>query len=77
MTGLTSTGVNASDVPVQAVVADNTDLAITYSAGWSNMQGVQYYGQSASVTTIPGSWFTFEFEGTGIWYVEVFMASIQ
>lgn len=70
VTGLTSAGVNASDVPLEAVVVDNTDLGTTYSDGWSNTQGVQYYKQSASVATTPGSWFTFEFEGTGVWYGE-------
>ena len=38
------------------------------------MQGVQYYKQSVAGTTTPGSWFTFEFEGTGVWYAQVFAA---
>jgi hypothetical protein len=70
VTGLDSIGTNATDVPVEAKVIDNTDPAVIYSPGWFNVQGVEYYNQSASATTTSGSLFTFAFEGTGIWYAE-------
>jgi hypothetical protein len=74
---LVSCGINASNVPMEAAVIDDADLSITYSGGWSKMQGVQYYSQSETVTTTPGSWFTIEFVGTGIWCVELIMEQLQ
>ncbi|KAG9120993.1 hypothetical protein FRC07_003245, partial [Ceratobasidium sp. 392] len=63
-------------VPAGALIVDNTDNTVSYSAGWELIQAAgpisgpegHFYMNSVHRTTQPGATLTFTFTGSGVWY---------
>ena len=63
-------GSNATNVPKEAIIVDNTspNIVLSNASQWDSSGGVDHYGQSLLVTTQPGASFDFSFTGVAIWY---------
>ena len=63
-------GPNATNVPKEAIIVDNTSPDVVFSdpSMWSS--GVYYsvYNKSVSYTTQAGASLSFSFDGIAIWY---------
>src|SRR5258706_5260254 len=63
-------GPNATNVPKQAIIVDNTSSDIVYSnpSQWGNPDNVQFYRRSLSNTNTAGASLSYSFNGVAIWY---------
>ena len=63
-------GPNATNVPKEAIIVDNTSPDIVYSnpSQWGNADNVQYYRRSLSYTNTAGASLSYSFDGIAIWY---------
>ena len=67
-------GPNATNVPKDAIIVDNTSPDIFFSKPsiWSRASdNTQYYKRSSSYTTQAGASLSFSFDGVAIWYDRV------
>lgn len=62
-------GANATSIPREAVVVDDSDRSITYSPPfqWAPEIGPQYYANQTTGTDQNGTSVTFTFEGVAVW----------
>ena len=62
-------GTNATDVPQEAVIVEDTDSSIQYSPPyqWSVNRDIQFHGPNLSKTNQNGTSLTFTFEGVAVW----------
>jgi hypothetical protein len=63
-------GTNASTVPKEAVLYDDTSPSIVKIGEWTEISEVHYYDQSLAYSTTPGSHLTFTFTGVAVWYAD-------
>ena len=63
-------GSNATNVPKEAIIVDssNPDIVLSNASQWTIGDGVDFYRQSALVTTQAGASLDFSFDGVAIWY---------
>ena len=63
-------GPNATNVPKEAIIVDNSSPDIVYSTSsmWSSVHDAQSHRESLSYTTQPGATLSFSFDGVAIWY---------
>lgn len=63
-------GPNATNVPKEAVIVDNTSPDVVYSnsSQWGNPDNVQFYRRSLSNTNTAGASLSYSFDGVAIWY---------
>lgn len=63
-------GPNATNVPKDAILVDNTSPDIVYSnpSQWGNVDNVQFYRRSLSNTNTAGASLSYSFNGVAIWY---------
>ena len=66
-------GPNATNVPKEAIIVDNSSQDIVFSnpSMWDSADSVQYYGGSESYTHQAGASLNFSFDGVAIWYDRV------
>jgi len=64
-----NTGANATSIPPEAVVVEDTDSLIQYSPWyqWYMIRDVQYHGPNLTGTNQNGTSVTFTFEGVAVW----------
>ena len=64
-----NTGANATSIPQEAVVVEDTDSSIQYSPSfqWDMIRDVQYHGPTLMRTNQNGTSVTFTFEGIAVW----------
>ncbi|QRV77911.1 transmembrane protein [Ceratobasidium sp. AG-Ba] len=66
------TGPGASIVPIEAVIVDDNDPRLEYSAGWEPVLPSEtmhaYFNNTMHTTNTPGASVTFRFRGTAAWY---------
>ena len=62
-------GANATNIPQEAVVVEDTDSSIQYSPlyQWNVIHDVQYHGPNLTGTNQNGTSLTFTFEGVAVW----------
>ncbi|KAF8605553.1 hypothetical protein BDV93DRAFT_570072 [Ceratobasidium sp. AG-I] len=62
-------GPGAWGIPLDAILVDNHDDAISYTGSWmeNNTEGF-FIGGTQYASTLPGSMVTFRFTGTAVWY---------
>ena len=63
-------GPNATNVPKEAITADNSspDIAFSNLSLWRPSNSLEYFGSSISYTLHPGASLSFKFYGVAIWY---------
>lgn len=63
-------GPNATNVPKEAIIVDNSSPDIVYSnpSQWGNVDNVQFYRRSLSNTNTAGASLSYSFNGVAIWY---------
>jgi len=68
--GLLWAGPNATSVPNEAIIVDNSSPDVVFSnpSQWGSADNVQYYRRSLSFTTQAGASLSYSFEGVAIWY---------
>jgi len=64
-----NSGTNATNVPQEAVIVEDTDSSIQYlpQYQWSVNHNIQYHGPNLSGTKQNGTSLTFTFEGVAVW----------
>lgn len=63
-------GPNATNVPKEAIIVDNTSPDIVYSnaSQWGSPDNVQFYRRTLSNTNTAGASLSYSFNGVAIWY---------
>ena len=63
-------GPNATNVPKEAVIVDNSSPDIVFSnpSQWASADNVQFYKRSLWYTNTAGASLNYSFDGVAIWY---------